>query len=106
MFKLQCHLNLRLFLQAFQELSGRMMSYENNTSRNCAEPSQPSLPVPSQGSSRTGLVGGGGGPPGPEDPYWEGDDSAEGDEEEELLLIQLPSWNVTWRIPVRSNMLS
>ena len=76
--------------EAFQELSGRMMSYENNMSRNHAEPSQPSqpsqvrltLPVPSQGSGRTGLVGGGVGPPGPEDPDWEGGDDAEEDEEE------------------------
>ena len=65
-------------LEALQELSGRMMSYENSMSRNHAEPSQPSqssqvrltLPVPSQGSGRTGLVGGGGGPPGPEDLDW------------------------------------
>ena len=85
-------------LEAFQALSGRMTSYENNMSRNCAEPPQPShpsqvrltLPVPSQGSSRTGPVGGGGGPPGPEDPYWEGDDGAEGDEDEELVADPTP----------------
>ena len=72
-------------LEAFQELSGRMMSYENNMSRNYAEssrPSQPSqvlltLPAPSIGSDCTGLVGGGVGPPGPEDPDWEGDDDAD-----------------------------
>ena len=78
-------------LEALQELSGRMMPYENNMSRNYAEPSQPSqpsqvrltLPVPSQGSGRTGLVGGGvGPPPGPEHPDWEGDDDADEDEEE------------------------
>ena len=77
-------------LEAFQDFSGRMMSYENNMSRKYAEPSQPSrpsqvrltLPVPSQGSGRTGLVGGGGGPLGAEDPDWEGGDAADEDEEE------------------------
>ena len=72
-----------------------LMLYENNMSRNYTEPSQPSqvrlaLPVPSQGSSRTGLVGGGGGPPGPEDPDWNGDDDAEGEEDEELVADPTP----------------
>ena len=97
MFKLQSS-QLAPVLEAFQELSGRMMSYENNMSRNYTEPSQPSqpsqvrltLPVPSQGSSRTGLVGGGGGPPGPEDPDWNGDDDAEGEEDEELVADPTP----------------
>ena len=40
------------------------------------------LPLPLQGSGRTGLVGGGVGPPGPEDPDWEDDDGADEDEEE------------------------
>ena len=86
-------------LEAFQELSGRMMSYESNMSRNYAEPSQPSqpsqvrltLPMPLQGSSRTGLVGGGGGPSGLEDPEWEGDDGDEGNEEEEEELVADPT---------------
>ena len=48
------------------------------------------LPVPSQGSSCTGLVGGGGRPPGPEDPDWNGDDDAEGEEDEELVADPTP----------------
>ena len=76
-------------LEAFQELSGRMMSNENNMSRNYTETSQPSqpsqvgltLPVPSHGSGRPGLVGGGDGPPGADDPDWEGDDGEDDDEE-------------------------
>ena len=62
------------------------------------------LPAPSTGSSRTGLVGGGGGPLGPEDPSWKGDDGAEGDEEEELVADPTPKLELTWWIPVRSNM--
>ena len=46
--------------------------------------------MPSQGSSRTGLVGGGGRPPGPEDPDWNGDDDAEGEEDEELVADPTP----------------
>ena len=88
---MQCH-PLAPVLEAFQKPPGRMLPYENNMSRNYAEPSQPSqpsqvrltLPVPSQGSGRTGLVGGGGGPPGPEDPDREGDDDADEDEEERV----------------------
>ena len=79
-------------LEAFQELSGRMMSYENNMSRNYTETHQPSqppqarltLPVPLQGSRHSDLVGGGAGPPGADDPGWGDDD---GDEDEEELIV-------------------
>ena len=76
-------------LVAFQELSGRMMSYENNMSRNYTEISQPSqpsqarltLPVPLQGSRQSDHFGGGVGPPGGDDPGWEDDDNDEDEEE-------------------------
>ena len=79
-------------LEAFQELSGRITSCENNMSQNYTEPSRSSQPsqarltfsVQSQGSNRVGFVSGGGGPPGPEGPDWEVDD---GDDEEEEELI-------------------
>ena len=84
-------------LEAFQELSGRITSCENNMSQNYTEPSrssQPSqarltLPVPSQGSNRVGFVSGGGGPPGPEGPDWEVD-NGDDEEEEELIADATP----------------
>ena len=83
-------------LVAFQELSGRMMSYENNMSRNYTEISQPSqpsqarltLPVPLQGSRQSVHFGGGVGPPGGDDPGWEDDDNDE--DEEELIVDPTP----------------
>ena len=78
-------------LEAFQELSGRMMSYENNMSRNYTETPQPSqlpqarltLPVPLQGSRQSDLVGGAVGPPGGDDPGWGNDDDDEDEDEED-----------------------
>ena len=83
-------------LEAFQELSGRMMSYENNMSRNYTETPQPSqppqarltLPVPLQGPRQSNLVGGTVDPPGGDDPGWGNDDDDE--DEEELIVDPTP----------------